>query len=260
MRNRLGRLEYERRGHARSSARTASCSRWAIAIRTAISGRTARSPGATRRPASQACCWSATPASRRRARRCCCPRKSRSREESRWGATFAYTFTDAEQNRDINEHYAIRCSRRSTCIPFIRVQRRGRSIAWWPPVHSRRRGDSCSRASSRWSTPIPRNVISCYCTARRPSRPARRATRSPYDVGRQHGLSVARPADHEELRARRPGIDVPANRRAQRDQRAQSGRLTSIPPDPDGIIDRQPLQHRSATSPACRGRCACPSA
>jgi outer membrane receptor protein involved in Fe transport len=27
-------------------------------------------------------------------------------EESRWGATLAYTYTDAEQNRDINEHYA----------------------------------------------------------------------------------------------------------------------------------------------------------
>ena len=27
-------------------------------------------------------------------------------EESHWGATFSYTYTDAEQNRDINEHYA----------------------------------------------------------------------------------------------------------------------------------------------------------
>ena len=26
-------------------------------------------------------------------------------EESRWGATFSYTYTDADQNRDINEHY-----------------------------------------------------------------------------------------------------------------------------------------------------------
>ncbi len=27
-------------------------------------------------------------------------------EDSKWGATFSYTYTDADQNRDINEHYA----------------------------------------------------------------------------------------------------------------------------------------------------------
>jgi hypothetical protein len=26
--------------------------------------------------------------------------------DSKWGATFSYTYTDADQNRDINEHYS----------------------------------------------------------------------------------------------------------------------------------------------------------
>ena len=68
-------------------------------------------------------------------------------EESRWGATFAYTFTDAEHNRDINEHYLFdavvdQCVSRSSC----RTPRP--NIAWSPRARTRRRGDSCSRASS----------------------------------------------------------------------------------------------------------------
>ena len=52
---------------------------------------------------------------------------------SGWGATFAYTFTDAEQNRDINEHY-------SFDFPTL-------SIASWPPVPSTASGASPSAAS-----------------------------------------------------------------------------------------------------------------
>ena len=111
------RLEHQRRRSRASSARTASCSRWAIATRTAISGRTARSPGAIRR----------------RARGRAAHRRQRHRDEEhagaavggeavhrgiRWGTTFAYTYTDAKQNRDINEHYAFDASSINE-YPFI---------------------------------------------------------------------------------------------------------------------------------------------
>ena len=39
-------------------------------------------------------------------------------EESKWGTTFAYTFTDADQNRDINEHYVFDASS-INAFPFI---------------------------------------------------------------------------------------------------------------------------------------------
>ena len=44
-------------------------------------------------------------ASRRAARRCCCPPTSYTKE-SGWGVTLAYTYTNATQNRSITEHYA----------------------------------------------------------------------------------------------------------------------------------------------------------
>ena len=39
-------------------------------------------------------------------------------EDSKWGATFAYTYTDADQNRDINEHYVFDASS-INAFPFI---------------------------------------------------------------------------------------------------------------------------------------------
>jgi outer membrane receptor protein involved in Fe transport len=81
-------------------------------------------------------------------------------EDSRWGATFAYTFTDAEHNRDIDEHYLFDASSINV-IPFIlsnaaakhRVVATGSFAAPWGIMLA---------GKLTWSTPIPRNVISCY--------------------------------------------------------------------------------------------------
>jgi hypothetical protein len=81
-------------------------------------------------------------------------------EGTRWGATFAYTFTDAEHNRDINEHYLFDASSINV-IPFIqsnaaaehRVVATGSFAAPWGFMLA---------GKLTWSTPIPRNVISCY--------------------------------------------------------------------------------------------------
>jgi hypothetical protein len=80
--------------------------------------------------------------------------------ESRWGATFAYTFTDAEHNRDINEHYLFDESSINV-FPFItsnaaaehRLVATGSFAAPWGLMLA---------GKLTWSTPIPRNVISCY--------------------------------------------------------------------------------------------------
>ena len=80
-------------------------------------------------------------------------------EESKWGATFSYTYTDAEQNRDILEHYAFdEVSIQE--YPFIlsnsvakhRVVTTGNYAAPWGLTLA---------AKFTWSTPIPHNVISC---------------------------------------------------------------------------------------------------
>jgi len=81
-------------------------------------------------------------------------------QDTRWGATFAYTFTDAEHNRDINEHYLFDASSINV-IPFIlsnaaaehRVVATGSFAAPWGFMIA---------GKLTWSTPIPRNVISCY--------------------------------------------------------------------------------------------------
>jgi outer membrane receptor protein involved in Fe transport len=80
-------------------------------------------------------------------------------EESRWGTTFSYTYTDAEHNRNINEHYA-----------FDQV-----SINQWPFVLSNAAPEHRVVATGTWAgpwglllagkltwaTPLPRNVASC---------------------------------------------------------------------------------------------------
>ncbi|HET7812382.1 MAG TPA: TonB-dependent receptor [Steroidobacteraceae bacterium] len=83
-------------------------------------------------------------------------------QESRWGATFSYTFTDAKGNRDINEHYAFDQVSIAE-YPFIvsnavarhRVVATGTYAAPW---------DMMLAAKLTWSTPIPRNVTACLAT------------------------------------------------------------------------------------------------
>src|SRR5262245_6600240 len=80
-------------------------------------------------------------------------------EESKWGATFSYTYTDAEQNRDILEHYAFdEVSIQE--YPFIisnavakhRVVATGNYAAPWGLTLA---------GKYTWATPIPHNVVSC---------------------------------------------------------------------------------------------------
>jgi outer membrane receptor protein involved in Fe transport len=80
-------------------------------------------------------------------------------EESHWGATFSYTYTDAEQNRDILEHYAFdQVSIKE--YPFIlsnaaakhRVVATGSYGGPWGLMLA---------AKLTWATPIPHNVITC---------------------------------------------------------------------------------------------------
>jgi outer membrane receptor protein involved in Fe transport len=81
-------------------------------------------------------------------------------EATRWGATFSYTFTDAEHNRDINEHYLFDESS-INIFPFItsnaaakhRVVATGTYAAPWGLMLA---------GKYTWSSPIPHNVISCY--------------------------------------------------------------------------------------------------
>ena len=80
-------------------------------------------------------------------------------EESRWGATISYTFTDAEQNRDILEHYAFDEVSIAE-YPFIlstaaakhRVVATGSYAAPWGLTVS---------GKYTWSTPLPHTLISC---------------------------------------------------------------------------------------------------
>ena len=83
-------------------------------------------------------------------------------EESRWGATFSYTFTDADQNRDINEHYAFDEVSIAE-YPFIlsnaaakhRFVTTGSYAAPWGLTLA---------GKFTWSTPLPRNLIGCLGT------------------------------------------------------------------------------------------------
>ncbi len=80
-------------------------------------------------------------------------------EESRWGATFSYTYTDADHNRNINEHYAFdQVSINeypfvlSNAAPKHRVVATGTYAAPWGLMLA---------GKLTWATPIPRNVSSC---------------------------------------------------------------------------------------------------
>ncbi|HEV7605771.1 MAG TPA: TonB-dependent receptor [Steroidobacteraceae bacterium] len=80
-------------------------------------------------------------------------------QESHWGTTLAYTFTNAKQNRDINEHYAFDVSS-INLYPFIlsnaaakhRVVATGTYSAPWGLMVA---------GKLTWSTPIPHTVASC---------------------------------------------------------------------------------------------------
>ena len=80
-------------------------------------------------------------------------------EESRWGATFSYTYTDAELNRDINEHYAFDQVSIAE-YPFIlsNAAAKHRLVAtgsWGAPW-------GFTLASKlTWSSPIPHDDTSC---------------------------------------------------------------------------------------------------
>jgi outer membrane receptor protein involved in Fe transport len=80
-------------------------------------------------------------------------------EASRWGTTISYTFTDAEQNRDINEHYLFDASSISE-FPFIvsNAASKHRVVAtgsWSAPWGLTLAG------KFTWATPLPRNAIGC---------------------------------------------------------------------------------------------------
>ena len=80
-------------------------------------------------------------------------------EEARWGASVSYTFTDATQNRDINEHYAFdQVSIKeynwvvSNAAAKHRVVATGTFLVPWGITLA---------TKYTWSTPIPRTVNSC---------------------------------------------------------------------------------------------------
>jgi len=79
--------------------------------------------------------------------------------DSKWGATVSYTYTDADGNRDINEHYAFDQVSIEE-YPFVlsnavakhRIVATGTYAVPW---------DMMLAAKLTWSTPIPRNVNAC---------------------------------------------------------------------------------------------------
>ncbi|HTU66744.1 MAG TPA: TonB-dependent receptor [Steroidobacteraceae bacterium] len=88
-------------------------------------------------------------------------------EESRWGASVSYTFTDAKQNRDINEHYSfaqvsIKEYRfvTSNAAAKHRVVATGSYSAPWGLLLA---------AKLTYSTSVPRTVDSCLATGAFPN-------------------------------------------------------------------------------------------
>jgi outer membrane receptor protein involved in Fe transport len=88
-------------------------------------------------------------------------------QESRWGTTISYTFTQAEHNRDINEHYLFDESSIRP-FPFIRSNAASRHRVVATGSFSAPWGILVATKVT-WSSPVPRNVISCYATATFPS-------------------------------------------------------------------------------------------
>ena len=80
--------------------------------------------------------------------------------ESRWGVTFAYTFTDAKQNRDIAEHYSLD-EETIGQYPFIASNAAAKHR--WVTTGTVR-GPWQTTLSAKWTlaTPIPHNDLACY--------------------------------------------------------------------------------------------------
>ncbi|MEO9079071.1 MAG: hypothetical protein ABI268_07125, partial [Rhodanobacter sp.] len=81
-------------------------------------------------------------------------------KESGWGATFAYTFTDATQNRDINEHYAFD-EETIHQYPFIRSNAAARHRLVATGVMDIPWGITLS-AKLTLATPTPYNDLACF--------------------------------------------------------------------------------------------------
>ncbi len=84
-------------------------------------------------------------------------------EESGWGATLAYTFTDATQNRDINEHYVFD-GVSAKAYPFIRSNAAAKH-RFVGTATVKGPWDTVIGAKLTIATPIPKNDIQCYWTA-----------------------------------------------------------------------------------------------
>ena len=80
--------------------------------------------------------------------------------ESGWGATFAYTFTQAKQNRDINEHYSFDEATIHQ-YPFITSNAAARNRLVATGVLDIPWGITIS-AKLTLATPIPGNQLACY--------------------------------------------------------------------------------------------------
>ena len=81
-------------------------------------------------------------------------------KESGWGATFAYTFTQAKQNRDINEHYSFDEATIHQ-YPFITSNAAARNRLVATGVLDIPWGITIS-AKLTLATPIPGNQLACY--------------------------------------------------------------------------------------------------
>jgi len=84
-------------------------------------------------------------------------------EESRWGMTFAYTFTDAKQNRDVNEHYSLD---EPTIAQYPFIASNAAAKHRWVTTGTVR-GPWQTTLAAKWTlaTPIPPNVQACYLPA-----------------------------------------------------------------------------------------------
>jgi outer membrane receptor protein involved in Fe transport len=77
-------------------------------------------------------------------------------EESRWGSTFSYTYTDADQNRDINEHYGfdqVSINEYPTIISNAAAKHRVVATGTWGGPWGLMLAGKIT-----WSTPIPHAV------------------------------------------------------------------------------------------------------
>jgi outer membrane receptor protein involved in Fe transport len=81
-------------------------------------------------------------------------------QESRWGATASYTFTDADQNRDILEHFAFDQVSIAE-YPFILSNAAAKHRFVGTGTYAGPWGLTLA-GKLTWSTPIPHTVISCF--------------------------------------------------------------------------------------------------